>query len=96
MDARFRTSRGTQEDYFFVQTTTDSEREVFAALEIVAEAFVLINRIHAEIAPIAVELEMIQTSGKPAGTFRLTPALAKELADGDTPTQTFYIKNVIF
>jgi hypothetical protein len=92
----YRTSRGTQEDYFFVQTTTDSEREVFAALEIVAEAFVLINRIHAEIAPKAVELEMIQTSGKPAGTFRLTPALAKELADGDTPTQTFYIKNVIF
>jgi hypothetical protein len=39
---------------------------------------------------------MIQTSGKPAGTFRFTPALAKELADGETPTQTFYIKNVIF
>jgi hypothetical protein len=92
----YRTSRGTQPDYFFVQTTTDSEREVFDALETVAEAFVLINRIHPEIAPKAVELEMIQTSGKPAGTFRLTPALAKELADGETPTQTFYIKNVIF
>jgi hypothetical protein len=92
----YRTSQGTQPDYFFVQTTTDSEREVFEALETVAEAFFLINRIHPEIAPAAVELEMIQTSGKPAGTFRLTPALAKELADGDTPTQTFYIKNVIF
>jgi hypothetical protein len=92
----YRTSRGTQPEYFFVQTTTDSEREVFKALETVAEAFFLINRIHPEIAPAAVELEMIQTSGKPAGTFRLTPALAKELADGDTPTQTFYIKNVIF
>jgi hypothetical protein len=92
----YRTSRGTQEDYFYVQTTTDSEREVFAALEIVAEAYFLINRIHGEIAPKAVELEMIQTSGKPAGTFRLTPALAKELADGETPTQTFYIKHVIF
>ena len=92
----YRTSRGTQEDYYFVQTTTDSEREVFEALEIVAEAYVLITRIHGKIAPKAVELEMIQTSGKPAGTFRLTPALAKELANGETPTQTFYIKNVIF
>ncbi len=92
----YRTSQGTQPGYFFVQTTTDSEREVFEALETVAEAFVLISRIHPEIAPEAVELEMIQTSGKPAGTFRLTPALAKELADGETPTQTFYIKHVIF
>jgi len=92
----YTTSRGTQPDHFFVQTTTDSEREVFDALETVAEAFVLINRIHPEISPTAVELKMIQTSGKPAGTFRLTPALAKELADGDTPTQSFYIKNVIF
>ena len=92
----YRTSQGTQTDFFFVQTTTDSEREVFEALEAVAEAYVLIDRIHKEISPAAVELEMIQTSGKPAGTFRLTPDLAKELADGTTPTQTFYIKNVIF
>jgi hypothetical protein len=92
----YRTSQGTQPEYFFVQTTTDSEREVFSALEIVAEAFVLISQIHPEIAPAAVELEMIQTSGKPAGTFRLTPDLAKELADGETPAQAFYIKNVIF
>ena len=92
----YTTSRGTQPDHFFVQTTTDSEREVFDALETVAEAYVLINRIHPEISPAAVELKMVQTSGKPAGTFRLTPKLAKELAGGETPAQTFYIKNVIF
>jgi len=92
----YRTSQGTQTDFFFVQTTTDSEREVFEALEAVAEAYVLIDRIHKEISPAAVELEMIQTSGKPAGTFRLTPTLAKELAEGTTSTQTFYLKNVIF
>ncbi|MBD3850747.1 MAG: hypothetical protein IFK93_05585 [Acidobacteria bacterium] len=92
----YTTSRGTQPDHFFVQTTTDSEREVFEALETVAEAYVLINRIHPEISPAAVELKMVQTSGKPAGTFRLTPELAKELAGGETPAQTFYIKNVIF
>jgi hypothetical protein len=92
----YTTSRGTQPDHFFVYTTTDSEREVFDALETVAEAFVLIIRIHPEISPAAVELQMVQTSGKPAGTFRLTPDLARELADGETPTQTFYIKHVIF
>jgi len=92
----YTTSRGTQPDHFFIQTTTDSEREVFDALETVAEAYVLINRIHPGLSPAAVELKMTQTSGKPAGTFRLTLELAKELADGDTPPQTFYIKNVIF
>ena len=92
----YTTSQGTKAEYFFVQTTTDSEQEVFDALETVAEALVLINKIHPDIAPEAVELVMIQTSGKPAGTFRLTPAMAQELASGETPTQTFYIKNVIF
>jgi hypothetical protein len=92
----YRTSQGTSPEYFFIQTTTDSEREVFQALETVAQAYVLIHKLHAEIAPKAVELQMIQTSGKPAGTFRFTPELAQELASGETPTQTFYIKNVIF
>jgi hypothetical protein len=92
----YRTSQGTIPQNFFVQTTTDSEREVFQALEIVAQAFVLIHGLHEELAPDAVELEMVQTSGKPAGTFRLTPELADELITGDTPTQTFYITNVIF
>jgi len=92
----YKTSQGTQPNYFFVQTTTDSEREVFKALEVVAEAFNLIASLQPEIAPEAVELVMVQTSGKPAGTFRLTPELAEELAKGTTPTQSFYIKHVIF
>jgi hypothetical protein len=92
----YRTSQGTKPTYFYVQTDTDSEREVFDALETVAEAYLLIHSLHNEIAPEAVELEMIQTSGKPAGTFRLTPILADELVNGDTPTQAFYMNHVIF
>ena len=92
----YKTSQGTAPEFFFVQTTTDSEREVFRALETVAEAYVLIHGLHRDLAPAAVELEMVQTSGKPAGTFRLTPELAAELVKGDTPPQTFYITNVIF
>ena len=92
----YRTSQGTQPGYYFVQSVTDSEREVFKALEVVAEAYALIVQIHEQVAPDAVELQMIQTSGKPAGTFRLTPELARDLATGEMPTQTFYIKHVIF
>ncbi len=92
----YKTSQGTRPEFFLVQTTTDSEAEVFKALETVAQAYVVISELHRDLAPKAVELKMIQTSGKPAGTFRLTPDLARELVSGKTPTQTFYIKNVIF
>jgi hypothetical protein len=92
----YQTSQGTQPEYFFVRATTDSEAEVFEALKTVAEAYVLIDELHKDLSPNAVELQMVSTSGKPAGTFRLTPALAKELVAGTTATQTFYIKHVIF
>ena len=92
----YRTSQGTKPEYYFVQTTTDSEREVFKALEVVAQAYAIICQADRELAPEAVELQMLATSGKPAGTFRLTPELAAELASGKTPTQSFYIKHVIF
>ncbi|MCK5375513.1 MAG: hypothetical protein KAJ97_00435 [Acidobacteria bacterium] len=92
----YRTSQGTRPNFFFVQTMTDSEREVFAALKTVAEAYTLIYGLHQELAPTAVELEMIQTSGKAAGTFRLTPALAQELATEKIAIQKFYMQHVIF
>ena len=92
----YRTSQGTRPSYYFVQTMTDSERQVFAALNAVAESYALISSLHEELAPEAVELEMIQTSGKAAGTFRLTPALAQELATGQIPIQKFYMQHVIF
>jgi len=69
----YRTSAGTRPEIFFVQAVTDQQREVFSALRAVAEAFTLIHELHADISPAAVELEMISTSGKPAGTFRITP-----------------------
>jgi hypothetical protein len=92
----YRTSAGTKLNYFFVQTVTDTQREVFEALRIVCEAYSLIHSLHQEIAPAAVELQMIQTSGKPAGTFRLTPELAEELAAKQTSVEQFYVNYVIF
>jgi hypothetical protein len=92
----YRTSAGTKINFFFVQTVTDTQREVFEALSIVCEAYSLIHNLHEEIAPAAVELQMIQTSGKPAGTFRLTPELAEQLAAKQTSVEQFYVNYVIF
>jgi len=92
----YRTSSGTQPSFFFVQTVTDNQREVFEALEIVTESYALIHRLQPDIAPSAVELEMIQTSGKAAGTFRITPEMAAKLTEKEIPIEQFYVKYVIF
>lgn len=92
----YRTSAGTQPDYYFVQAVTDNQHEVFEALDIVSDAYALIYKLQPEIAPAAVELQMIQTSGKAAGTFRITPEMARSLADSDQSIEQFYVKNVIF
>jgi hypothetical protein len=92
----YRTSAGTQPNYIYIQTVTDSQKEVFHALEIVTEAYTLIHRLQPEIAPGAVELQMIQTTGKPAGTFRLSPDQAAELADNTMSVEQFYVNYVIF
>jgi hypothetical protein len=92
----FHTSGGTQPKYFFVQAVTDSEEQVFHALETVCQAFYLIRQADPEIAPEIVELQMVQTSRKPAGTFRISPDAAASLLNGSTSVQSFYIRNVIF
>lgn len=92
----FHTSGGTKQGYFFIQAVTDSEDQVFHALETVCQAFFMIRQADPEIAPEMVELQMIQTSRKPAGTFRITPDDATTLLNGTTSVQNFYIRNVIF
>jgi len=92
----YRTSTGTQPNFFFVQTVTDNQREVFEALQIVSDAYALIHKLQPDIAPVAVELQMIQTSGKAAGTFRIHPEMAAELAEKEIPIEQFYVNYVIF
>jgi hypothetical protein len=92
----FHTSGGTRSDAFFVQAVTDSEDQVFHALQVVCRAFYLIRKADPEIAPKLVELQMVQTSRKAAGTFRITPEDAEQLLDGSISVQNFYIRNVIF
>jgi len=60
----YRTSAGTRPEYFFVQAVTDSQREVFEALRIVTDAFALIHKLQPELAPAALELQMVETTGR--------------------------------
>ncbi len=92
----YKTSVGTRPDAFFVQVVTDSEREVFHALTTVAEAFALIRQLDPKLAPRVVELQLVTSVNKPAGTFRLTPELAEQLASGKVQVERFYIEHVIF
>ena len=92
----YRTSAGTRPEYFFVQTVTDSQREVFEALRIVTDAFALILKLQPELAPAAIELQMIETTGRASGTFRITPEMARSLAEKRISMEEFYVEYVIF
>ncbi|NOZ93742.1 MAG: hypothetical protein GXP47_03240 [Acidobacteria bacterium] len=92
----YRTSVGTKPNYYFIQAITDSEKEVFHTLVTVSKAFSLIRKLHPELAPSAVELEMRTTSGKAAGTFRLLPEDAEQLNSGKVSPEQFYVSHVIF
>lgn len=92
----YRTSAGTRPEYFFVQAVTDSQREVFEALRIVTDAFALIHKLQPELAPAALELQMIETTGRASGTFRITPEMARMLTEKQTSIEQFYVSHVIF
>lgn len=92
----YRTSAGTRPDHFFIQAVTDTQREVFHALRTVAQAFDMIVTRRPDLAPGTVELRMVETSGRTAGTFRLTREDAAELVGDSSSTAKFYVENVIF
>ena len=92
----YKTSVGTRPDAFFVQVITDSQREVFHALKTVAEAYALIHELEPGIAPRVLELQLVTSVNKPAGTFRITPEQADQLAQGQISPEAFYLKHVIF
>ncbi len=92
----YRTSAGTQERFFYIQAVTDSQKQVFEALKIITESYVLIHRLDPAEAPVAVEIELLSSQGKAAGTFRLDVETAKVLANGEVSVEQFYVDHVIF
>jgi len=92
----YRTSAGTKPEYFFIQVITDNEKEVFHAIRTVAKAFKIIIEHAPDLAPKAIELKMVETSGRDAGTFRITPEQAMAVVDETISVEKFYAENVIF
>jgi hypothetical protein len=92
----YRMSAGTESEYFFIRAVTGNQKEVFHVLGEVCRAYDTILTLQPEVAPAAVELEMVETSGKAAGTFRLFPEDIKPLIDGEIPVERFYVDHVIF
>ncbi len=92
----YRTSRGTRPEYFFVQIVTDSDEDVFEVLQAVADGYAEICDLNPEIAPLALELEMVSPADRPAGTFRITPEQAMALATNEISPREFFRRNVIF
>ncbi len=92
----YRLSAGTRPNYFFVQAVTDSQNQVFEALQVITEAYSVIEQVDPASAPAALEIELVSSGNKRAGTFRLTPDQANELASGAVSVEKFYIDHVIF
>jgi hypothetical protein len=92
----YKTSTGTKPEFFFLQVIADDEEQVFATLKVVSEAYALIHQRYPDIAPAAVELEMVSTGHAASGTFRITAQMASDLASGQISAEQFYVGNVIF
>lgn len=92
----YRTSAGTRPGFYFVQAVTDSQKQVFEALKVITESYVLIDRLDTELAPEAVEIELLSSQGKAAGTFRIDVETARKLAEERVSVEQFYVDHVIF
>ena len=89
-------SVGTQSDRLHISVVTDSEREVFHAVEVVSKAYHLIAELGEEGVPEMIELQLVTTTSKPAGTFRIEPETAKSLVQDQMSVEQFYVRHVIF
>lgn len=92
----YKMSSGTRPGRLHIQATTDSQREVFHALRIIIEAYDLIHERNPKASPEAVEITLVTTVGKSAGTFRLSPQQVDRFLASGQRIEKFYRDNVIF
>lgn len=91
----YRTSQGSRPEYFFVEVRV-GEKEVPKALEAVCVTYHLLRQSAAARAPEAVELRLVDDSGREAGLFRIGPEEAAQLAEGKITPDEFFLKYVLF
>lgn len=92
----YRTSRGTNPDYLFIEVQVNGQPEVVKTLQAVTMTYHVLAQTAASRAPAAVELQLLNEAGKEAGVFRITAADAEELAGGKVTPEEFFVKHVIF
>lgn len=92
----YRTSVGTQLGYLFIELRVNGQSEVVKALQAVTSTYHVLVTSAPDRAPVRVELQMLNESGKEAGLFRLSPEDAAELATAKITAEEFFIRKVIF
>lgn len=92
----YKMSVGTASDRLHINVVTDSEREVFQAVEVVSKAYYVIHELGGDGVPEMVELQLMTTTSKPAGTFRIDPEIARLLVQNELSVEQFYVRYVIF
>lgn len=92
----YRTSAGTQPGYLFIELRVNGQSEVVKALQAVTGTYHVLATSAPDRAPVRVELQMLNESGKEAGLFRLSPEDAADLATAKITAEEFFIRKVIF
>jgi hypothetical protein len=92
----YRSSQGTQPDFYFMEIQVNGQAEVLRALQAVATTYHLLQEKAPERTPKRVELQLLNESGREAGVFRLSPEDARLLATGEVKPEDFFVQHVIF
>lgn len=97
----YRIGAGTRPAYLFIEVSVNGQPEAFKAMQAICTAYYLVvedltKKSEAGRIPEAVEVQMLNESGREAGLFRLSPADASELATGKVTAETFFVQHVIF
>ena len=97
----YRTSRGTEPTYLFVEVQVNGQKEVSRALQALTTTYHVINqdllkKNQPERIPERLEILLLNEAGKEAGVFRLSPADAEELASGKITPEAFFVQKVMF
>ncbi|HNX49164.1 MAG TPA: hypothetical protein PLS53_04590 [Thermoanaerobaculaceae bacterium] len=97
----YRTSRGTEPTYLFIEVQVNGQKEVSRALQALTTTYHVVNqdllkRNQAGRIPERLEVLLLNEAGKEAGVFRLSPADAEELASGKVTPEAFFVEKVMF
>lgn len=97
----YRTSRGTEPSYLFVEVQVNGQKEVNRALQALTTTYHVVNqdllkKNQPERIPERLEILLLNEAGKEAGVFRISALDAEELATGKVTPEAFFVQKVMF